>query len=85
MTSEHSRESDLQAVALSGVFNVDEDLAVEDRPNDRASCRECGSTIVLGTLAVAFAFDAFYADSRGNEWGRLQRAYIHAAPCKEER
>lgn len=83
-TSEHDRERDLRVVALAGVFNVDEDLRVEERSNARASCRECGGPLGVGTFAVAFAFDPFYADTGGQAWGSLARAYIHAAPCQKE-
>jgi hypothetical protein len=84
-TSEHSRERDLQTVALAGVFNV-ETIAVEDRSTRRVSCRECTRDVEIGqAVAVAFDFDPFYADTHGQRWGSLSRAYIHAVPCKEEK
>jgi hypothetical protein len=62
-------------------------LAVVERENNRAGCRECGETIEKGSRAIVFGLDPMYERTGGEgPWGHLSAAFIHADPadCRRE-
>lgn len=66
---------------IAGGALGDEPIAVV-AASGRSGCRECGDTIPAGEDAIVFGFDPFAVEDM-TRWARLQRAYLHAAACRD--